>query len=204
RVFEHAPATSPAAPLRVGYLSSDLREHAVGYLMTEVFWLHDRKNVEVFAYYCGIASEDPLHRHFRESAQHFRAISALDDRAAAERIRADNVDILIDVNGYTRDARLKLVAQRPAPIIVNWLGFPGSMASPYHHYLIADDFIVPASHERYYSEKVLRLPCYQPSFRARAVAPNTPTRADVGLPDEAMVYCCFNGAHKIHRFTFDR
>jgi predicted O-linked N-acetylglucosamine transferase (SPINDLY family) len=204
QVLEHAPATSPAAPLRVGYLSSDLREHAVGYLMTEVFGLHDRKNVEIFAYYCGIASADPLHRHFQDSAQHFRSISALDDRAAAERIRADGVQILVDVNGYTRDARLKLVAQRPAPIIVNWLGFPGSMASPYHHYLIADDFIVPASHERYYSEKILRLPCYQPSFRARAVAPGVPTRADVGLPDDAMVYCCFNGAHKIHRFTFDR
>jgi predicted O-linked N-acetylglucosamine transferase (SPINDLY family) len=204
QVLEHAPATAASGPLRVGYLSSDLREHAVGYLMTEVLALHDRRNVEVFAYYCGVPSTDPLHRHFQSTAHHFSSISALDDRAAAERIRADGVQILVDLNGYTRDARLKLVAQRPAPVIVNWLGFPGSMASPYHHYLIADDFIVPASHEHYYSEKVLRLPCYQPSFRARAVAPVVPSRADVGLPDHAMVYCCFNGAHKIHRFTFER
>jgi predicted O-linked N-acetylglucosamine transferase (SPINDLY family) len=70
--------------------------------------------------------------------------------------------------------------------------------------LIADDFIVPPSHERYFSEKVLRLPCYQPSFRARAMASHKPSRAEVGLPDDAMVYCCFNGAHKIHRFTFER
>ncbi len=202
-VPSYSPATS-STPLRVGYLSSDLREHAVGYLMTEVFALHDRANVEVFAYYCGVPSEDPLHRHFRATAHHFRPISELDDLAARARIQADGVQILVDVNGYTRDARLKLVAMRPAPVIVNWLGFPGSMASPYHHYLIADDFIVPPTHEHYFSEKVLRLPCYQPSFRGRVMAEQAPTRAEVGLPEDAMVYCCFNGAHKIHRFTFER
>ena len=199
-----AGATASSGPLRIGYLSSDLREHAVGYLMTEVLALHDRENVEVFAYYCGVPSRDPLHQHFQATAHHFINISELDDRAAASRMRADGIQILIDLNGYTRDARLKLVAQRPAPVIVNWLGFPGSMASPYHHYLIADDFIVPPSHERYFSEKVLRLACYQPSFRARAMAPQTPSRAEVGLPQAAMVYCCFNGAHKINRFTFER
>jgi predicted O-linked N-acetylglucosamine transferase (SPINDLY family) len=198
-----SPITS-TGPLRVGYLSSDLREHAVGYLMTEVFALHERANVEVFAYYCGIPSRDPLHQHFQGSAQHFTSITELDDRSAAARMAADGLQILVDLNGYTRDARLKLVARRPAPVIVNWLGFPGSMASPYHHYIIADDFIVPPSQEHYYTERVLRLPCYQPSFRSRAVAPQAPSRAEVGLPDEAMVYCCFNGAHKINRFTFER
>lgn len=204
RIVDHAPATASDGPLRVGYLSSDLREHAVGYLMTEVFGLHDRQNVEVFAYYCGIPSRDPLHQHFQATAHHFSQISELSDYAAAERLRADRIQILVDLNGYTRDARLKLVAQRPAPVIVNWLGFPGSMASPYHHYLVADDFVVPESHEKFYSEKVLRLPCYQPSLRGRTTAPQTPSRAEVGLPDDAMVYCCFNGAHKIHRFTFER
>lgn len=200
----YVAATPSDRPLRIGYLSSDLREHAVGYLMTEVFGLHDRKSVEVFAYYCGVPSADPLHRHFRATAHHFTSLSDIDDRAARAHIQADGVDILVDLNGYTRDARLKLVAMRPAPIIVNWLGFPGSMASPYHHYLIADDFIVPKAHERYFSERVLRLPCYQPSLRARVLSAHKPTRAEVGLPAEAMVYCCFNGAHKIHRFTFER
>jgi predicted O-linked N-acetylglucosamine transferase (SPINDLY family) len=204
QLMTHAPATAPDGPLRIGYLSSDLREHAVGYLMTEVFQLHERSAVEVFAYYCGVPSSDPLHWHFQRTAQHFRPITELSERAAAERMRADGLQILVDLNGYTRDARLKLVAQRPAPVIVNWLGFPGSMASPYHHYLIADEFVVPESHAKFYSERVLRLPCYQPSFRARSVAPETPTRAEVGLPEGAMVYCCFNGVHKIHRFTFER
>ncbi len=199
-----APATASAGPLRVGYLSSDLREHAVGYLMTELFELHRREQVESFAYYCGVPSQDALHRHFQSTAQHFSDVSSLSDDAAAARIQADGVQILVDLNGYTRDARLKLVARRPAPVIVNWLGFPGTMASPYHHYLIADDFIVPPSHELYYSERVLRLPCYQPSFRRRAVAEQAPTRGEVGLPEGATVFCCFNGAHKIQRFTFER
>jgi predicted O-linked N-acetylglucosamine transferase (SPINDLY family) len=193
-----------AGPLRVGYLSSDLREHAVGYLMTEVFGLHERSRVESFAYYCGPTSSDPLHTHFRATVDHFVSISDLDDRAAAQRIADDGIQILVDLNGYTRDARLKLVARRPAPIIVNWLGFPGSMGTPYHHYLIADDWIVPQDCERYYSEKVLRLPCYQPSLRTRQVAAAAPARKDVGLPEDGMVYCCFNGTHKLHPSTFER
>ncbi|MEI9954167.1 MAG: glycosyl transferase, partial [Pseudomonadota bacterium] len=199
-----APITASIGPLRVGYLSSDLREHAVGYLITEVFGLHARDRVETFAYYCGPDSNDPLHQHFKATAHHFSSLSNLDDLSAARRIADDGVQILVDLNGYTRDARLKVVAQRPAPVIVNWLGFPGSMASPYHHYLIADEFIVPESHELYYSEKVLRLPCYQPSLRMRHLAPQRPTRSEVGLPEDAMVFCCFNGVHKISPFTFER
>lgn len=192
------------APLRVGYLSSDLREHAVGYLMTEVPGLHDRSRVEVFSYYCGVDSPDAMHAHFQAASDHFRVISHLDDAAAAKLMADDGIQILVDLNGYTRDARLKLVALRPAPVIVNWLGYPGTMASPYHHYLIADDWIVPPQHEAYFSEKVLRLPCYQPSNRFRTVADHKPSRAEAGLPEQAMVFCCFNGAHKIHRATFDR
>ncbi len=204
RVKLGATARAGSAPLRVGYLSSDLREHAVGYLMTEVFGLHDREKVETFAYYCGPDSRDALHAHFKATAQHFRPITHMDDVTAARCIADDRIQILVDLNGYTREARLKVVAQRPAPVIVNWLGFPGTMASPYHHYLVADDFIVPESHELYYTEKVLRLPCYQPTLRKRNVAAHTPTRAEVGLPDDAMVYCCFNGVHKLNSFTYER
>jgi predicted O-linked N-acetylglucosamine transferase (SPINDLY family) len=205
---DHAWTAWPVAeanpgPLRVGYLSSDLREHAVGYLFTEIPGLHDRAQVEVFSYYCGPAANDGLHAHFKATSDHFVDIAPLTDAAAAERIASDGIQILVDLNGYTREARLKLVALRPAPVIVNWLGYPGTMASPYHQYLIADDTIVPPDHELYYAEKVVRLPCYQPNNRRREVGP-PPRRADQGLPDEAMVYCCFNGAHKITPFTFAR
>jgi predicted O-linked N-acetylglucosamine transferase (SPINDLY family) len=190
--------------LRVGYLSSDLRAHAVGYLMAEMFGLHDRGKVESFAYYCGPAGEDPLMARIRSTVDHWIPITDIDDAAAARRIADDGIHILVDVNGYTKDSRTKLVALKPAPVIVNWLGFPGSTGSPYHHYLIADDWIIPKEHEIYYSEKVLRLPCYQPNDRLRAVAAERPSRAEAGLPEAAMVYCCFNGVNKVTRFTFAR
>ncbi len=196
-------AKDHGGPLRVGYLSSDLREHAVGYLMAEVPGLHDRSKVEVFAYYCGIESKDSLHEGFKSSADHWVRLAG-DDNAAAQRIAEDGIQILVDLNGYTREARLKVVARRPAPVIVNWLGYPGTMASPYHHYVIADDWILPSGHEHYVSERVMRLPCYQPNNRGRIVSDRRPTRADAGLPEDGTVFCCFNGTHKISRFTFDR
>ncbi|RAU22037.1 glycosyl transferase [Paramagnetospirillum kuznetsovii] len=205
------PATEPATPkptpgqrLRVGYLSSDLREHAVGHLTAELFEAHDKDKVELFAYYCGVAADDPLHHRIKGAFEHWRDISNVSDTDAARLMAEDGIQILVDLNGYTRDGRTKLVALRPAPVIVNWLGFPGSMGSPYHHYIIADDWIIPPESEIYYSETVLRLPCYQPNDRQRIVAPQRPTRAEAGLPETAMVYCCFNGLHKINRFTFAR
>lgn len=191
-------------PLRVGYLSSDLRDHAVGYLTAELFGLHDRGRVEVFAYYCGPRPGGALQERIKGTVDHWLDIGDLDDAAAARRIADDGIQILVDLNGYTRDGRTRLVALRPAPVIVNWLGFPGTMGSPYHHYIIADDWIIPPGDEIFYSETVLRLPCYQPNDRQRTVAPERPTRADMGLPDDAMVFCCFNGLHKITRFTVER
>jgi predicted O-linked N-acetylglucosamine transferase (SPINDLY family) len=192
------------APLRIGYVSSDLREHAIGFLMAELFSLHDRAKVEVFVYYCGVVPDDAMMRRIKGTVDHWVSIAEMDDHAAARRLADDGIQILVDINGYTRDGRVKMIAERPAPVIVNWLGYPGTMASPYHHYIIADDWIVPPGSEKYYAEKVLRLPCYQPNDRKRTVAERQPTRAEAGLPENAMVYCCFNGTQKISRFTFER
>ncbi len=201
-----APTGTPAGSrrLRIGYLSSDLRDHAIGYLMAEIFGLHDRQSFEIFAYYCGAPGQDRLTTRIRAAVEHWVDINGLDDDAAARRMAEDGIDILVDVNGYTRDARTAVVARRPAPVIVNWLGYPGTMGSPYHHYIVADPWIIPPGHEPYFSEKVVRLPCYQPSDRKRVIAPNRPSRRDVGLPEDAFVYGCFNGTQKISRFTFER
>ena len=189
--------------LRIGYVSSDLRDHAIGYLMAELFELHDRSKVEIFAYYCGPKSDSPLNTRIKAAVEHWTDIREMKDDEAAAKIAADGIDILVDVNGHTRDSRTGVFARRPAPVQVNWLGFPGTMGTAYHHYIIADDWIVPEGSELYYTEKVLRLPCYQPNDRKRSVA-KTPTRAESGLPDDAVVFCCFNGTHKIARFTFMR
>jgi predicted O-linked N-acetylglucosamine transferase (SPINDLY family) len=191
--------------LRIGYVSSDLRDHAIGYLMAELFEVHDRSKVEVFAYYCGRPSAgEGLQQRIKAAVEHWVDIREMSDDEAAAKIAADGIDILVDVNGHTRDARTAVFARRPAPIQVNWLGFPSTMGSPYHHYIVADDWIIPRASEIYYSEKVLRLPCYQANDRKRIVAPEKPTRAQFGLPEDAVVFCCFNGVQKINTFTFAR
>ncbi len=200
----HAPIDLETRRLRVGYVSSDLRDHAIGYLMAELFELHDRSKIEVFAYYCGRPPTGALNARIRASVEHWVDITGMSDEAAAQQVADDGVDVLVDVNGHTRDARTAVFARRPAPIQVNWLGFPGTMGSPYHHYIIADEWIIPPGSEIYYSEKVVRLPCYQANDRKRVIAPERPTRAEAGLPDDAFVFCCFNGTHKISRFSFQR
>lgn len=189
--------------LRVGYLSSDLRDHAIGYLMSEFFEVHDREEIETFAYFTGAAPTSAITERIQAAVEHFVDIRAVDDDAAARRIASDGIDILVDVNGHTRDARLGVFARRPAPIQVNWLGYPGTMGTPYHHYVIADAFIAPPGSERYFSEKVLRLPCYQPNDRKRVVA-ERPARAATGLPEGKFVFASFNALHKITPFTMDR
>ena len=200
------PPPRPAAKTspRIGYVSSDLREHAVGFAMTDVIETHDKTAFDIFAYDCGIATDDPTRARIKAAATSWTDLNGLTDQQAYDRVRQDGIDILVDLNGYTKDARTKLFAMRPAPIAVTWFGFPGTMGSPYHHYLIADDQVIPSSHEKYYSEKILRLPCYQPNDRKRLVATETPTRAEAGLPETGFVFCSLNGMQKITPPAFQR
>lgn len=205
------PAQRPATQktgtgerLRVGYVSSDLRDHAVGFALREVLELHDKSTVEIFAYYCGEPrTNDATQERIKNAVDCWRDINALDDVQAAKLIAADKIDILIDVNGYTKHARTKIFAYRPAPVIVNFCGFPGSTASSFHNYIIADDHIIPPANEIYYTEKVLRIACNQPLDRKRQIAAR-PTRAEVGLPEDAFVFACFNGMQKITANLFGR
>lgn len=188
--------------LRVGYVSSDLRDHAVGFALREVLELHDKKSVEIYAYYCGDpVTNDPTQTRMKAVVDCWRDIGALSDEAAARQISSDDVDILIDVNGFTKHARTKIFAYRPAPVIVNFCGYPGSMGTPFHQYMIADMQIVPPSSEIYYSEKVLRIACNQPLDRKRVIA-ERPSRQECGLPEDAFVFACFNGMQKITPATF--
>lgn len=190
--------------LRVGYVSSDLRDHAVGFALREVLELHDKSNVEIHAYYCGDpVSNDPTQMRMKAAVDAWHDIGALSDEQAARQIASDEIDILIDVNGYTKHARMKIFAYRPAPVIVNFCGYPGSIGSPFHQYMIADNEIVPPSSEIYYSEKVLRVACNQPIDRKRTIA-EKPTRQAAGLPEDAFVFACFNGMQKITPDTFER
>lgn len=197
----HATAAKERASLRqklrIGYVSSDLREHAVGFAMADVLETHDRQAFEITAYYCGIDRPDGTKDRSQKSVDHWVDITRLPDEQAAQRIREDGIDILIDLNGYTKDARSRIFSYRPAPVTVNWFGFPGTMGSAHHHYIIADPIVVPEEDEIFYSEKVLRLACYQPNDRKRVVASEPLSREGAGLPADGFVYCCLNGVQKL-------
>ena len=197
------PETPRAGRLRIGYLSSDYRHHAIGFLMSEIFELHDRAKVEVLIYYCGPHIPDAVQGRIKNTCDHWLDVYTMSDERLAAKIIEDGIDILIDVNGYTNFSRTRMLSMRPAPIIVNWLGYPGTLGSPYHDYIIADDYIIPKEYELFYSERVMRLPCYQPNDRKRTLTARPPTRAEAGLPEAAVVYCCFNGSHKITPVIFE-
>ena len=192
----------PPGKLRIGYVSSDFREHAVGFSMAETLELHDRDRFAVSAYYCGIERDDPTKARIRAAVDDWVDVTGMDDDAMARRIRDDEVDILVDLNGHTKDSRTAVFARRPAPIAVNWFGFPSTMGSAFHHYIIADPITVPRGAERFFSETVMRLPCYQPNDRKRVVSLQSPTREDEGLPSGAFVFCCLNGLQKLTEATF--
>ena len=183
--------------LRIGYLSSDFQEHAVGYLIVEALECHDRDRFEIFAYSYGPSDESVMRQRLRAACEHFVDIAWQPDDIAARQIHADALDLLVDLKGYTLSDRLSIMARRPCAIQATWLGYPGTTGASFIDYAIADPFIVPPDAERHYSERILRLPdCYQPNDRKRVVAETQP-RSAYGLPEHAFVFCCFNQTNKI-------
>jgi predicted O-linked N-acetylglucosamine transferase (SPINDLY family) len=144
-----------------------------------------------------------MRKRLESAADRFVDLAPLSDEAAAQRIYDERIDILIDLKGYTAGDRPRIGAQRPAPIQVNWLGYPGSMGAGWIDYLIADHVLIPKEHERDYSERIVRLPhCYQPNDRKRARAGAGSKRSDCGLPENAFVFCNFNQPYKIEPGMF--
>ncbi|MBK6854571.1 MAG: tetratricopeptide repeat protein [Burkholderiales bacterium] len=210
--FDHAlgPRRSPAdlggntRRLRIGYLSSDLHNHATAYLIAEVFERHDRRLVETFAYSCAPDDGREMRPRLRAALEHFVDVVDLPPEQLARRIHADSIDILVDLKGYTRDTRSQVLALRPAPVQVNWLGYPGTLGDAFADYVLGDPIVTPVEHAADYDEHIAQMPhCYQPNDRQRRIA-SMPSRASLGLPDDALVLCCFNHTYKITPTVFAR
>lgn len=188
---------TPGRRLRVGYLSGDFRLHPLAFLITEMIELHDGEKFEIFAYSYARDDKTRERKRLEEAFDHFVDITPMSLPEAAKRIHADQVDILVDLTGFTQNSRSGILAMRPTPVQVNWLGFPGTMGAPYVDYLISDAFITPAPSASDYSEKLVLLPhSYQPNDRNRPIG-KAPIRADYGLPEDAFVFCCFNQSFKV-------
>jgi protein O-GlcNAc transferase len=195
------PALAHCAPqdkIRLGYLSGDLRNHAVAALIAGVIEAHDKSRVETVALSFGGGETDAMRRRLERAFTRFLDIRNAGDRDVAELMAGLGIDIAIDLMGHTGASRPGILAWRPAPIQVNFLGYPGTMGAPYIDYVLADRVVLPDIEHAYYSEKVVYLPdCYQPNDRARAIAAATPSRAAAGLPDSGFVFCCFNNLYKV-------
>ncbi len=170
--------------MRIAYLSTDLRDHAVGFLIAGVIEHHDRSRFEVTALSAGPDDGSATRARMQTAFERFIDVREMPDFEAAQMIRDLEIDILVDLNGYTGNQRTGIIAFRPAPVQVNYLGYPGTMGSPLIDWIIADPVLIPEAQREFYSEKIVRLPdCYQPNDRRRTVAEHCPSRAEAGLPE---------------------
>ena len=191
-------------PLSIGYLSADFYEHAVAFLLVGLLEHHDPARVRVFAYSAGPDYDSPTRRRIGQAVHRFVDVSKLSPRAAAQRIAADRIDILLDLGGHVRDARLQIAAHRPAPVQGHFLGYAGTTGAPFLDFFVADALTVPPGQESTFSERVLRMPhSYQPNDPGRG-PPCAMSRADAGLPDAGLVMCSFTQTVKIRPATFER
>lgn len=190
--------------LKIGYLSADFHSHATAMLIVDMLEHHDKTAFEVFGYSLGPDDGSPIRQRLVRAFDVFVDLRDQSDALAAERIHDDGIDILLDLKGYTQDARIKILAHEPAPIQVNYLGFPGSMGAPFIDYIVADRHVAPFDDQALFDEKIIHLPhCYQPNDRQRPEPEDGLSRTAFGLAEDAFVFCCFNSLYKITAALFD-
>lgn len=205
--FDAVPAEAVAAEadkIRIGYLSADFRTHPVSYLSAGLFEAHDRTRFETHGFSVGPTDDSDLRKRLERSFVGFTHLDGRSDDEIVGCIKAAKIDILVDLMGHTLGARLGVVAQRPAPILVNYLGFAGTVGGGLLDYVVADERAIPAADRKYFSEKVVWLPhCFMPhDAEGRAMSHDGLDRREQGLPAEGLVFCGFNNAYKLNPETF--
>lgn len=199
------PVRTVGAPskLRIAYLSSDFRFHPVATAVVELLERHDRTRFEILGVSFGTDDASETRSRIVRAFDRFHDVAAESDRAIAELLHRLEVHIAVDLNGLTRGWRPGLLAHRPAPIQVVYLGYPGTTGADFLDYILADSTVLPLDQQAFFSEKILHLPdCYHPNDTTRSLA-ETPARSEAGLPETGFVFCCFNQSHKISAASFD-
>ena len=190
--------------IRIAYVSADFRDHAVAHLIAGLIEAHDRSRFEVIGISLGVDDQSATHRRLAEAFDQFHSVRGQSNLAVAKLMHSLKIDIAIDLLGYTRDARPEILAHRPAPIQVNYLGYPGTMAATFIDYVIADPIVLPFDQQPFYTEQIVHLPeCYQVNDAKRTISEQTPSRTEAGLPQLGFVFCSFNNNFKINAPVFD-
>ena len=202
--FQVRASRAAGTKLRVGYISCDFRAHPISFLTVEMLGLHYRSHFEIFGYSSGVSDGSAARKKVEVSCDRFDDLHLLSDGEAAARIAGDDLDILVDISGYTKLNRLRILSFRPAPVQVSYLAFPGTLGMDAVDYVIADMTGVPPEDAPFYSERIVWLPnAYQANDSKRELAEHTPSRAACGLPDDAFFFCCSNRSFKITPPFFD-
>jgi predicted O-linked N-acetylglucosamine transferase (SPINDLY family) len=190
--------------IRLGYFSNDFFNHATMFLMGRQLELHDRDRFEIFIYDYGEVNEHQARQRAENAADVYKQVSALENDEIAALARKDELDIAIDLKGYTKGNRLNIFDNRLAPVHVAYLGYPGTSGVESMDYMVADKVTIPPALRKHYTEKILYMPdVYQPNDDQREAAEHKPTRAEVGLPEDALVFCSFNTPYKVSPDEFD-
>jgi len=189
--------------IRIGYFSADFKIHPVSDLIVELFEIHDRNRFEIYAFSFGPDTNDEINLRIKAGVDHFHDVLAMSHKNATKLARSVELDIAVDLGGYTQDSRTEIFAMSAAPIQISYIGYPGTMGANYYDYLVADQTIIPEKNQKYYSEKIVYLPNYQVNDSKQSPPATIFTRQDLGLPEIGFVFCCFNNTFKFTPTTFD-
>ena len=184
--------------IKIGYFSADLNAHAVSQLIHKMFRIHDKKKFQIYCYAFGLKEKDEVHKNIEKNVDFYRDIRDIADHEAALVAREDEIDIAIDLQGYTGKQRSGIFANRAAPIQINYLGYPGTMGAKFIDYIIADENLIPKKNQKFYSEKIIYMPdSYQVQDDELKAAEITPSKTKLGLPEDCFIFCAINNNYKI-------
>lgn len=190
--------------IRVAYLSADFRQHPVSQLLVEVIEQHDRDRFEIFGISFGLDDQSALRHRIVNAFDRFIDVSQQSDDEIASLLRAQKIDIAIDLMGFTTNARMGIFSRKLVPVQATFLGYAGTTGADYIDYIVADNVVIPDEDIEYYSERVVRLPgCFQPGDSQREISASVPSRVAAGLPEHGFVFCAFNNHYKITPYIFD-
>ena len=190
--------------IRIGYFSADFKNHPVAFLTAELYEVHDRERFEIHAFSFGADTQDEMNLRIKAGVDHFHDVRSMSHEDTAMLARSVELDIAVDLGGYTANCRTEIFAMSAAPIQISYIGYLGTMAADYIDYLIADQTIIPEDHQQYYLEKIVYMPnSYQVNISKRSASEASLSRHELGLPETGFVFCCFSNIFKITPTTFD-
>jgi len=189
--------------IRIGYFSADFRDHPLAALTIELYEIHNRTKFEVYAFSYGPDTKDEMNLRIKEGVDHFHNVQIMSDKEIVILARSLEIDIAVDLGGFTQNSRTGVFAMSVAPIQISYLGYLGTMGANYYDYIVADEIIIPEESKKYYTEKIVYLPNFQVNDSKQSYEAVVPTRVELGIPEDSFVFCCFNNTYKITPFILD-